>query len=151
MAVNWKRFILILATGGATGLLWNATSGRGFALGRSVLIQAGDVLVQAMDAKSLLDGGALFLDARPRDLWQASRIPGAISFPEEAFDSALVEIEPVLRNADRMVVYCSGSDCESSHIVARKLNARSFNASILEGGIPAWEDAGFLMDWEPRP
>ena len=42
MSFDWKRFILILVTGAAAGLLWNAASGRGFALGRSVLVQAGD-------------------------------------------------------------------------------------------------------------
>jgi hypothetical protein len=52
MAVDWKRFILILVTGTAAGLAWNAASGRGFALGRSVLVQAGDELVEAKDSSS---------------------------------------------------------------------------------------------------
>jgi hypothetical protein len=75
MPVDWKRFILILVTGVAAGLAWNAASGRGFALGRSVLVQAGDEIVEAADAKRLLDRGALFLDARPRDFWRMNRIP----------------------------------------------------------------------------
>ena len=50
MAVHWKRFILILVAGAVAGLAWNAASGRGFALGRSVLVQTGDELVAAADA-----------------------------------------------------------------------------------------------------
>jgi hypothetical protein len=64
MAFDWKRFILILVTGAAAGLLWNAASGRGFALGGSVLVQAGDEILKAPDAGPSSSGGA-FLDARP--------------------------------------------------------------------------------------
>src|SRR5512139_351497 len=105
MLVNWKRFILILVGGVVAGLAWNAASGRGFALGRSVLVQAGDELVEAKDAKRLLDRGALFLDARPRDFWRMNRIPGALSLPEDDFDKAFATLEPTLRRAKAVVVY----------------------------------------------
>lgn len=151
MSVDWKRFILILVTGAGAGLLWNAASGRGFALGRSVLVQAGDELVSAADARALLDRGALFLDARPRDFWRMSRIPGALPLPEDDFDRALPEVEEPLRRASGIVVYCSGFGCEASHVVARKLRERGFIAAILDEGLPAWEDAGGALDTEPRP
>ena len=147
---DWKRFILILVTGATAGFLWNAASGRGFALGRSVLVQAGDEIVGVADARTLLDRGALFLDARPRDFWRMSRIPGALPLPEEDFDRAFAEIEPRLRRASGIVVYCSGFGCESSHVVARKLRERGLIAAILDEGIPAWLDAGLPMDSEPR-
>jgi rhodanese-related sulfurtransferase len=150
MSFDWKRFILILVTGVAAGLLWNAASGRGFALGRSVLLQAGDEIVQAADAKALLDRGALFLDARPRDFWRMSRIPGALPLPEEDFDKAFREAEARLRRASGIVVYCSGFGCEASHVVARKLRERGLIAAILDEGLPAWQDAGLPMDTEPR-
>ena len=150
MPVNWKRFILILVTGAGAGLLWNAASGRGFALGRSVLVQAGDEIVEARDAKGLLDRGALFLDARPRDFWRMSRIPGALPLPEDDFDRAFADLEGRLRRASGIVVYCSGFGCEASHVVARRLRERGLIAAILNEGIPAWEDAGFPMDSEPR-
>jgi rhodanese-related sulfurtransferase len=150
MSVDWKRFILILVTGAAAGLLWNAASGRGFALGRSVLVQAGDELVSAADARALLDRGALFLDARPRDFWKMSRIPGALPLPEDDFDRALPEVEERLRRASGIVVYCSGFGCEASHVVARKLRERGFIAAILDEGLPAWEDADGPLDSEPR-
>jgi rhodanese-related sulfurtransferase len=150
MPVNWKRFILILVTGVAAGVAWNAASGRGFALGRSVLVQAGDEIVEAADAKRLLDRGALFLDARPRDFWRMNRIPGALSFPEDDFDRAFAALEGRLRRASGIVVSCSGFGCDASHIVARKLRERGFIAAVLDEGIPAWQDAGFPMDSEPR-
>jgi rhodanese-related sulfurtransferase len=150
MSFDWKRFILILVTGALAGLAWNAASGRGFALGKSVLVQAGDEIVQARDAGALLDRGALFLDARPRDFWKMSRIPGALPLPEDDFDRAFGEAEERLRSASGIVVYCSGFGCEASHIVARKLRERGFIAAILDEGLPAWQDAGLPMDTEPR-
>jgi len=151
MPVDWKRLILILVTGAGAGLLWNAASGRGFALGRSVLVQTGDELVAAKDARALLDRGALFLDARPRDFWRMSRIPGALSLPEEDFDRALAQVEPRLRRASAIVVYCSGYGCEASLVVARKLRERGYAAAVLDEGLPAWQDAAGPMDSEPRP
>jgi rhodanese-related sulfurtransferase len=150
MTVDWKRFILILVTAAGAGLLWNGASGRGFALGRSVLVQAGDELVSAKDARGLLDRGALFLDARPRDFWKMSRIPGALPLPEDDFDRAFPEVEERLRRASGIVVYCSGFGCEASHVVARKLRERGFIAAILDEGLPAWQDAGGPIDAEPR-
>lgn len=150
MRVDWRRFVLILAGGVSLGFAWNAASGRGIVLGQSVLVQGGDELVKAETAKALLDAGALFLDARPRDFWRMNRIPGALALPEDGFDAAFPEVEPSLRRARTIVVYCSGYGCEASHIVARKLRERGFAAAILDEGLPAWEDAALPLDREPR-
>jgi rhodanese-related sulfurtransferase len=151
MPLDWRRFALILAAGTALGFAWNAWSGRGIVLGQSVLLQAGDETVSAGDAKRLLDGGAVFLDARPRDFWRMSRIPGALALPEEQFDEAFAELEPRLRRASAIVVYCSGYGCEASHLVARRLRERGLAAAILDEGLPAWQDAKLPLDEEPRP
>jgi rhodanese-related sulfurtransferase len=148
--VDWKRFTLILVVAAGAGLAWNAFSGRGFALARSVLVQAGDELVEVRAAKTLLDRGALFLDARPRDFWRMSRIPGALSLPEDDFDRAFRELEPRIRRASAVVVYCSGYGCEASLDVARKLRERGIAAGVLDEGLPAWEDAALPLDREPR-
>ena len=151
MLPDWKRSALILAIGACAGLAWNAASGRGFAITRSVLAQAEDELVQAPQARRLLDRGALFLDARPRDFWRMSRIPGALSLPEDDFDKAFASLEPTLRRAKALVVYCSGFGCEASHVVARRLRERGIDAAILDEGLPAWEDAQLPLDREARP
>ena len=150
MAADWKRFVLILVAGASLGLAWNAASGRGFALGQSVLVQTGDELVAAPDGKRLLDEGALFLDARPRDFWRMSRIPGSLPLPEEDFERSFQEAEARLRRASAIVVYCSGYGCEASHQVARKLREKGIAAAILDEGLPAWQDAGLPLDTEPR-
>ena len=151
MPVEWRRFALILAVGAAAGLAWNAFSGRGFALGRSVLTQAGDELVPPAQAKLLLERGALFLDARPRDFWRMNRIPGALPLPEERFAETFPELETIVRRANAVVVYCSGYGCEASHVVARPAAREGVAAGILEEGLPAWEDAGLPLDPQAKP
>lgn len=145
------RVACIAATGIACGLVWNSLSGRGFILGQSVFVQAGDEVVSAVEAKAWLDDGALFLDARPRDFWRMHRIHGALSLPEDDFDNGFSEVEPRIRRASRIVVYCQGYGCEASHLVARTLREEGFRAVVLDEGLPAWEDAGFTLDTESRP
>jgi rhodanese-related sulfurtransferase len=150
MRADWKRFAVILAAGAACGFAWNAASGRGIVLGESVLVQAGDEMVKPDAARKLLDDGAVFLDARPRDFWRMNRIPGALSLPDDGFAEAWPEVEPALRRARAIVVYCSGYGCEASHLVARRLRERGFAAAVLDEGLPAWQDAGLPLDQEPR-
>jgi rhodanese-related sulfurtransferase len=135
--------LAIMGAGIGAGLLGNALSPRGFALGRSVFVQSGDEVIEAAEAKTRLDRGALFLDARPADFWKMSHIPGSVSLPEDDFDRAFAELEPRLRMSFNLVVYCSGYGCEASHIVARKLRDKGVHAAILNEGWPAWTDAGF--------
>jgi rhodanese-related sulfurtransferase len=150
MRADWTRFLLILALGAAAGLAWNAWGGRGFALTKSVFAQAGEEVVKPDQGKVLHERGALFLDARPRDFWRMNRIPGALALPEDDFDAAYAEVEPRLRRARAIVVYCSGYGCEASHIVARRLRDKGFDAAILDEGLPAWEEAGLPVDREAR-
>lgn len=151
MVNRLPRMALIVLAGALAGFSWNSLSGKGFDLSQSVFVQAGDQLVSARDARDWLDKGALFLDARPRDFWRMSRIPGALCLPEEEFEQAFAELEPRLRQNLNLIVYCSGYGCESSHIVARQLRARGFPAVILDEGLPAWEDEGYPLDTEARP
>ena len=143
MGVRVVRMAAILASGALLGFGWNSWSGRGFVLGQSVFVQAGDEVIEPAEAKARLDRGALFLDARPRDFWTMSHIPGALSLPEEDFDQAFAAEEPKLRATFNIVVYCSGYGCEASHVVARRLREKGIQAAILSEGWPAWTDAGY--------
>jgi rhodanese-related sulfurtransferase len=143
MGFRLWRVGAILAAGAALGLGFNAFSGRGFALDRSVFIQAGDESIEAAEAKARLDRGALFLDARPVDFYNMSHIPSALPLPEPEFDKYFEKLEPKLRATFNIVIYCAGYGCEASHVVARKLREKGIHAAILNEGWPAWTDAGY--------
>jgi len=142
---------VIVALGCSLGLAWNTLSGRGLVLSRNVLVREGDEIVEVADAKKRLDGGALFLDARPEAFYRMSHIPGALPLPEEDFDPAFARLEPRLRGTLDIVVYCSGFGCEASHDVARKLKERGIPAAILHEGWPAWEEARYPIREGPQP
>lgn len=140
------RIAAILALGIGLGLSWNTWSGRGIPLGRSVFAEAGESLISAAEAKRRLDEGALFLDARPRAFWEMNHIPGALALPEDDFEESFTELESEIRRRFEVIVYCSGYGCEASHIVGRKLRERGVPASVLDEGLPAWEDAGYPLE-----
>jgi rhodanese-related sulfurtransferase len=143
MAPRGFRIAVLGLSSIALGLLWNTFSGRGFALGQSVFVQHGDEVIEAAEAKSRLDRGALFLDARPLDFYRLSHIPGALPLPEPDFDRAFAGLEDKLRHHFNLVVYCAGYGCEASHIVARRLREKGIHAAILSEGWPAWTEAGY--------
>jgi rhodanese-related sulfurtransferase len=140
------RIAVIVAAGAASGLLWNAVGGRGFALDRSVFVQAGDEVIDAAEARARLGRGAVFLDARPADFFEMGHVPGALPLPEPDFDRAFAALEPRLRRHFNLVVYCAGYGCEASHIVAGKLREKGIHAAILDEGWPAWTDAGYPVE-----
>ena len=145
------RVLAILAAGAALGLAWNAASGRGFALAGNVLVKPGDETIPAAEAKSRLDKGAVFLDARPKMNYDVEHIPGALNLPEETFDQTWPTLEPRVRDSLDVVVYCAGFGCEASHDVARRLKALGVPAVVLDEGWPAWQDAGYPIQAGPKP
>jgi rhodanese-related sulfurtransferase len=151
MPLRPLRIVSILAGAAVLGLCWNGLSGRGFALTQNAYLQEGDVEVGAQEARTRLDQGALFLDARPIAFYEMSHIPGALPLPEDDFDRAFAKIEPRLRSSFDILVYCSGFGCEASHLVARKLKERGIPAIVLAEGWPAWTDAGYPVKEGPRP
>jgi len=144
----WRVAVLV-ASGALLGLAWNAAAPRGLVLTSHAFVAPGDVVVPAAEAKALLDRGALFLDARPRMFWEMVRIPGALALPEDDFEASFAALEPRLRASLDVVVYCSGFGCEASHIVARRLRERGVPAAVLEDGLPAWQDAGYVLAANP--
>jgi rhodanese-related sulfurtransferase len=86
---------------------------------------------------------ALFLDARRSSVYAEGHIPGARSFPvwesdidarvKALFDEGLDQRAPV-------VIYCSGGNCEDSHMLAQKLYMVGFdNVLIYRDGFPDWQ------------
>jgi rhodanese-related sulfurtransferase len=145
------RGLAIVLAATAVGLAWNGFSPRGLALERNVFVKPGDELVEAAAARQRLDKGALFLDARPRDFYDMSHVPGAYALPEDDFDKAFAVLEPRLRSSLDVIVYCAGFGCEASHIVARKLKERGIPAAVLHEGWPAWTDAGYPVKAGKEP
>jgi len=79
------------------------------------------------------------IDARSREAYAASHIPGALSLPHRE-----MTIEPAARldAAKVYVVYCDGIGCNASTKGAYKLARVGFQAKELLGGLDWWRRDG---------
>jgi len=86
---------------------------------------------------------ALFLDARRSSVYAEGHIPGARTFPvwESDIDARVKALfEEGLDQRAPVVVYCSGGNCEDSHMLAEKLYMVGFdNVLIYKDGFPDWQ------------
>lgn len=105
------------------------------------------------EAAELHREGVPFLDARRTSVYAGGHIAGARSLPiwESTVDDGIKRLfdEGTDVNAP-LVVYCSGGDCEDSHMLAQKLHGYGFNnALVYTGGFPDWEKRGLPVEKGP--
>ncbi|MDX1583677.1 MAG: rhodanese-like domain-containing protein [Thermoanaerobaculia bacterium] len=106
--------------------------------------------IHTEDAKWLWDQGALFLDARRTSIYQQGHIPGARPFAiwEADIEKKVKDLSTEGLDPDiPIVIYCSGGECEDSHLLAQKLWGMFFNNLLVyHEGFPGWKDAGYPVD-----
>ena len=91
--------------------------------------------------------GALFLDARRSKDFAEGHVAGARSFPiwEAAVVKERVEALVAEGRDQRLpvVLYCTGGDCEDSHMLAQTLFGAGFeNLLVYRDGFPDWKARG---------
>jgi rhodanese-related sulfurtransferase len=104
------------------------------------------VEVDYADAAALRNQGALTLDARRTNIYEQGHIAGARPFSvwESDIDDKVNKLYEE-RNDPReqlkpILVYCSGGDCEDSHMLAQKLWGIQFNnVYVYKDGYPDWQ------------
>jgi rhodanese-related sulfurtransferase len=99
------------------------------------------------DVAALHRAGALFLDARRTSVYEQGHIPGASTFSvwEADIDDKVKQLLDEGRDQKQpIVVYCSGGDCEDSHMLAQKLWGIFFNnVLVYKDGFPDWQKRGY--------
>src|SRR3954452_4035861 len=101
------------------------------------------------DVKALHDKNALFLDARRTSVYEQGHIPGARPYSvwesdiDEKVNKLFSERSDQAAQNLPIVVYCSGGDCEDSHMLAQKLWGIQFNnVYVYKDGFPDWQQHG---------
>ena len=101
------------------------------------------------DVASLHSRGVLFLDARRTSVYEQGHIPGARPFSvwesdiDEKVNKLYAERPDPKDQNQPIVIYCSGGDCEDSHMLAQKLWGIGFNnAYVYKDGFPDWQKRG---------
>jgi rhodanese-related sulfurtransferase len=104
------------------------------------------VEITTEDAEALFRQGRLFLDARRTSVYTDGHVPGARSFPvweSDIADRVKAFFEEGLDQNAPIVIYCSGGDCEDSHMLAEKLYMVGFNNLLVyKDGFPGWQKRG---------
>ena len=98
------------------------------------------------DVAALHGKGVLFLDARRTAVYEQGHIAGARPFSvwesdlDEKVRKLFDERGDPASQAMPVVIYCSGGDCEDSHMLAQKLWGIQFNnLYVYKDGFPDWE------------
>jgi rhodanese-related sulfurtransferase len=89
------------------------------------------------EVKSLLSSNKIVLvDARPADLYQAGRIPGAVSLALPDLNTSITNFESTYCKNTALVVYCSSPECVQAEWEAEALlGAHGYNnVQLMPGG-----------------
>ncbi|MGA2210115.1 MAG: rhodanese-like domain-containing protein [Acidimicrobiales bacterium] len=83
-------------------------------------------------AAALVESGAVLLDVREPDEWEAGHAPGAVFIPMNSVTARLAELP-----SDRAIVVICRSGGRSG-VVTEALAGLGFDAVNLSGGMQAW-------------
>ena len=106
-------------------------------------LEIGDIFT----AKALYDRGAIFIDARVEEDYSAGRIKGAVSLPVWQFEELKQEFKDEFPTHMMIVTYCSGRECDDSHVLAQRLLDEGYtDVMVFIDGYPGWEEEGFPIE-----
>lgn len=94
-----------------------------------------------------LASGILLVDARSSAAYRLGRLPGALSLPLADFAAAYAALEPQLRQAELLILYCSDRTCGDSPELARRLWHKGLKKLLLfPGGMEEWLGRGHAVE-----
>lgn len=106
------------------------------------------------EAARLFAAGVPFLDARRTSVFEEGHVAGARPFSvwESDVDRKVVALIAERDGEQPLVLYCSGGDCEDSHLLAQKLWGAGFNDNLVyRDGYPDWVRRGGAVRTGPKP
>ncbi len=104
-------------------------------------------LSEALEYYSRGESSIVFIDARDDATYEKCHIPSAIQFDYYHPDDYIGEVRDFAADAEIVIIYCNGGECEDSIQTARYLTEEiedplSFEiVYVFEGGIQEWYEA----------
>ncbi|HUN80849.1 MAG TPA: rhodanese-like domain-containing protein [Phycisphaerae bacterium] len=96
----------------------------------------------------LQNGTAHFVDAREDHEWVEGHLRGAIHIPASAIYQNIERIVHLVPPNEKVIVYCTGGQCEASHHVAEALD-RDFHFSDVSIYTKGWEEIEKVEAFKP--
>jgi rhodanese-related sulfurtransferase len=127
---------------------WNTTEGVITARAKNDVVSGKLEIENVIRAKEIFDSGdVIFVDARTREDYEDSHIPGAVSMPVGQFDELIDGFLDRHGTEQPIVTYCSGRTCEDSHTLAQWLMDFGYSdVKVFIDGYPGWEAKGYRVE-----
>lgn len=135
--------VMLVAGTALWAVAFNAVRPGGIPLLRSQITEStndnGENILTLVRAKQLFDQGAVFIDSRSPEEYEAGHIQGArllyYVHVEQDWEQVMAGVDFITP----IISYCSGVGCNSSFLVANHLTDVGFeNVYIFDGGWPQW-------------
>ena len=139
-----------------------ATNGTGQSAREIAVARLKEIGLQAVDGKEALQlfrdpqyelESIVFIDARDDRHYAEGHIPGAYQFDRYYPEKHLVAVLPACLNATKIVVYCTGGNCEDSAFAALTLKDAGVTQerlSVYVGGMTEWAANGWPVELGER-
>jgi len=104
-----------------------------------------DDVVKIFEDPKVDTGEYVFVDARADGPYKAGHIPGAYQCDYYRSELYLPSVLDRVQNAEKVIVYCNGGECEDSLLVCREfmnLAVPLERIYLFRGGWEAWKQAG---------
>jgi rhodanese-related sulfurtransferase len=91
----------------------------------------------------------VFIDARNQTEYDEGHIPGALLCDHYRLEHTLEAVLPFALQAEKIIVYCTGGECEDSGFVCGDLVEAGVRFDVLylyEGGWHEWKEAGMPVE-----
>jgi len=100
--------------------------------------------VSVQEARTMIDSGALVVDVRGKEAFDARHIPGAVNVPLDTLRSA-IPLVLAQAAASPIVVYC-GDGARIGPEGTSLLNKGGYTKAVnMKSGIQGWADAGLTV------
>jgi rhodanese-related sulfurtransferase len=99
------------------------------------------------------DGRVIFVDARDEDHYEDGHIPGAYDLDPYHPEKQLGVVLPLCQTAEKIIVYCTGGDCEDADttaILLRDGGVSNQKLFVYGGGFTEWSDARLPVEMGVR-
>jgi rhodanese-related sulfurtransferase len=105
---------------------------------------AEEPVVSIEEARALfLTNGAVFIDARPAEVYRSGHIRGALNLPQDSLEESLSVVMEQIPPDSLIITYCDGESCSLSQEATLELSARGYsNVQVLVNGWSVWQEAG---------
>lgn len=101
----------------------------------------GIVSITLDQARQLYENGTIFVDARPKEYFDAGHIKGALS--NHNFRELIYNLDQSQTRLEPVVLYCDGNDCQLSEELAYDLEIEGFlSLYVFSGGWDEWVKKG---------